>query len=237
MKAASDQLSAALAAVDWNQNVKEFLQNSNSLKPLATSNYRLALWAREFEVIEKNNAALPFIRAMQTAGHHVAALASLALYGAAAGSVREVLETALYYTYFRSHPVELATLATRANYFITKQDVLDYHRIHTRRFTECERKLGLVARLNDWYRSISAIVHGQVPGAWVVHSNLSEIKHSQSTLAALIGHFKEAEELVNKLFLCTAGRDLWHDVRSSAKAQLLAGITGDDRTILQLDSA
>lgn len=237
MKAATDQLSAALTGVNWNQNVKVFLQDPDSLKAISACNYRLALWSREFEVIEEGNAALPFIRAMQTAGHHVAALASLALYGVAAGSVREVLETALYYTYFRSHPVELATLATRTNYFITKQDVLDYHRLHTRRFAECERRLGLVARLNDWYRSISAIVHGQVPGVWVVHANLDEIRHSQPTLAALIGHFREAEELVNRLFLCTAGRDLWHDVRSSAKMQLLKGLTGDDKTTLQLDSA
>jgi len=232
-----DHLAAALKAVDWEKNIAEFLKHARAPSTIAAANLRLALWSKEFEQIEKGNPALSFIRSMQAAGHQVAALLSLGLYNAAAGSIRQVFESALYYTYFRRHPAELATLVTSSTYYATKQEVIDYHKLHSSKFSECEKKLGLVAKLGDWYKSTSAVVHGQIPGTWISHKGLAEISFHRGTLEVAVSQFELGEELVHHLFLCTSGREVWHDVSTSAKKKLVSGLSGDVKTTLKLDTA
>src|SRR5260221_11290517 len=105
------QLVAALKAVDWNINVDRFLNNANAVDTISKGNLRLAVGSKQLENSDKHNPALCFIRELQVAGHNVAALAALALYKPAAASMRTILEAALYYSYFRTHISELATLA------------------------------------------------------------------------------------------------------------------------------
>jgi hypothetical protein len=200
-------------------------------------NARLALWCKQFEIVDRGNPALCFIRELQLAGHHVAALAALALYKPAAGSMRAVLETALYYTYFRTHIPELSTLVRDPNYFVMKADLLEYHKTHTSDFTKLQNALGLVERLNRWYNSVSAIIHGQVPGKWNDYAALADIKCSKATLDIVVANFGECDEIVHRLFLCTVGRELWDGFSSSAKKSLTAGLPGSTKAALGLDSA
>lgn len=231
------QLTSALTAVDWNANVQQLLPQTARMKQIADCNYRLAMWSSQFEAIEKDNAALCFVRAMQTAGHHVAALTALALYKPAAASIREVVEDALYYSFFRTHSAELATLASEPTYFITKADILDYHKLHTRKFVELQGKFGLVSRLAKWYGEVSAIVHGQLPGKWVEHTALAQIKHSNAILDIVIEKFRQGEELVHHLFLCSCGREIWDYVPTPSKRKLSSGLSGDIKAALEIDTA
>src|SRR5262249_21019388 len=149
---------------------------------------------------ETGNPALAFVREMQAAGHHVAALTALALYKPAAAAMRSMLETALYYTYFRAHPSELATLVRDPRFSVDKTDVIEFHNQHTPEFVTHQQKLGLVARLEQWYGAISAITHGQIPGTWVDHRSLSDVKLIQATLKIVVSRFSEGEEVVHRLF-------------------------------------
>ena len=66
---AYDKLKQALFSVDWNANVKAFLDDDISLaQKMAECNLRLAIWSKQFEEIDAGNLALPFIREMQLAG-------------------------------------------------------------------------------------------------------------------------------------------------------------------------
>ena len=170
-----EKLSAALNAVDWNKNVTNVLADTVSATTIAERNLRIAVWARQFEIADKGNPALCFVREMQIAGQHVAALIALALYKPAASSMRAMFETALYYSYFRTHPSELATLVRDVGFYVEKRTLLEYHKIHTPRFPELQHKLGLVSRLDHWYSQVSAVIHGQIPGAWVEHKTVAEI--------------------------------------------------------------
>jgi hypothetical protein len=112
---AVDKLDAALGAVDWSGNVTSFLTKTPVKERLAACNMRLAIWSKQLEQVDKDNPALAFIREMQTAGQMIVALMALALYKPAAGSIRSLMETALYYTFFRTHHTELATLFREKN--------------------------------------------------------------------------------------------------------------------------
>jgi hypothetical protein len=101
------KFAAAIGSVDWNQNVAEFLKDAHPATDLENANLRVAQWARQFEIVDNGNPALCFIREMQVASQNVAVLTALSLYKPAAGSMRAMLETALYYSYFRTHHSEL----------------------------------------------------------------------------------------------------------------------------------
>jgi hypothetical protein len=231
------KLDHALSAVDWNANVKKFLQDTPSVEKIAGANLRIAVWARQFEILDKRNPALCFIRELQIAGHNVAASSALPLYKSAAGSMREMLESALYYSYFRTHHSELATLVRNSDFYISKAELLEYHKCHTPDFSDLQKQLGLVARLNTWYKFTSSIIHGQIPGAWVQHKSLAEIKYVKATLDLVVETYCEGEELIHHLFLCTVGRLLWEFFTPSAKRLLAAGLHGDVKAALGIDSA
>lgn len=231
------KLSAALSAVDWNNNVQEFLADKNSAEILAEVSMKLAVWARQLETVDHENPSISFIREMQVSSQQVAALTALALYKTAAGAMRSMFENALYYTYFRTHLSELETLVRDPNFFVDKRQLIEYHKTHTIRFTELQTKLGLVQKLNVWYSKVSAIVHGQIPGKWTEHKTLSDIKHIKTTRALVVEAFQEGGDLVHCLFLCTVGQTFWDAFSTPSKKMLLAGLSGDLKKTLMLDVA
>lgn len=233
--AVADKLETALTSVDWNGNVLAFVKDKRPAEELASANMKLAVWSRQFEIADRNNPSLCFIREMQVAGQHVTALIALALYKAAAGSMRAVFETALYYIYFRTHLSELATLARDSRFFLEKKELLEYHKQHTPNFVEVQRALGLNSRLEAWYSKVSSIIHGQIPGTWVEHKSLGEIKPIKATQDISISTFVEGVEIVHRLFLCTVGGELWDRFSSDSKKQLLHGMSGDEKAVLRLD--
>jgi len=233
----ADKLATALKSVNWSANIDAFLGEADLVKQVASASMRLATWALQFEIIDKDNPALCFIREMQVASHHVAALLGLALYKPAAGAMRTAVETALYFSYFRTHPSELATLAGDPDFFLSKAEIVDYHKLHTADFKNLQAQLGVVSGLSAWYSGVSAVIHGQVPGAWVAHKSLSEIKFDKATLQSAVTTFVQGEDLIHRFFLCTVGRQLWASVSTSAKQVLLKGLSGQLKTALGLDSA
>lgn len=235
MQKLTKTLTDALKSVDWNGNVNSFLSNEDATTKIDNACLRLAVWAKQLENIDSKNPAITFVRAMQISAHHAVATTSLAIYKAAASSIRGVVENALYYTYFRTHRVELASLVREVSYYVSKSDILTYHKIHTPEFRDLQEKLGLLTRIEGWYSAISAIVHGQVPGVWVEHTSLAETKPSSATLGLVIEKFCDAEKIVHELFLLTAGKEYWDSFSHPAKKLLLSGMSGEHKTALKLD--
>jgi hypothetical protein len=233
----TSHLESALHSIDWNSLVNEFLSHPSLPNTVSMCNTRLAIWSQQLEIVDKENPALSFVREMQASGHQVAALTSLALYKPAASAIRTVVETAFYYTYFRTHLKELTTLVRNDEYFVQKNDIVDFHKLHTENFIEFQKCFDLVAHQKKWYSQVSSIVHGQIPGVWITHQSLANIKHVDANLEAVVKTFKEGEEIVHHLFLCTVGAELWDGFSTPAKHSLIAVLSGTTKTILGLDSA
>lgn len=230
-----ESLEKAMKSVDWNQNVEAFLKNPDLTSKIDKSCLRLAVWARQLENIDSKNTAITFVRAMQLSSHHAVATMGLAIYKASAASIRGVVENALYYTYFRSHPIELASLVRDSQYYISKGEILTFHKLHTPAFSKSQEKLGLLSRIENWYSTISAIVHGQVPGTWVDQKGIADTATNISTLELAVNEFCEGEKIVHELFLLTIANEHWDDFSPSAKKSLLTGMPGDHKSLLKLD--
>jgi hypothetical protein len=231
------RLEAALKTVDWNARVTEFLKEAALRDEVEASNLRIAVWARQVESVEGSLPAATFIREMQIAGQQVALLTALALYKSAAAAMRTMLETAMYFSYFRSHPVELSTLLREPKFYVDKADIIAYHKQHTPDFSDLERRFGLIGRLNTWYSFVSSVVHGQIPGGWMRHRSVADVKHDLTVLPTVVKTFTDGEAILHDFFLCTFGRELWASFSSAAKKKLLAGLSGDRKTALGLDEA
>ena len=227
----------ALIGIDWNRNVKTFSANTSVVQRLVACNYRIALWSKQFENLEANNPAIGFVREMQVAGHLVPVSVALATYKSAAAAMRTVLETALYFSFFRNHPVELTTLARGEKWYTTKQEILDFHSQHSPDFPALQHDMALLSALNPWYSKISAIVHGQMLGIWHQQSSVASIGPDVELQEAAVKSFEECTEIVHNLFLCTVGRELWPRFTTPAKRSLMKGSTKEFRVRFGLDVA
>lgn len=230
-----DKLDIALNSIKWSDNIKDFLKQNDQKEKLNAINLRLAIWLKQLEQVDRGNPALTFVREMQTAGQMAVALTSLCLYKPAASSIRTVIETALYYTYFRTHPAELSTLIRDKNFYVSKGEIIEYHKIHTDNFRQSQEKMGLLSKLEVSYSLLSSIVHGQLPGIWSQDGSLKNIKPNKATEQQVVQRFSEGEDIVHRLFLCTIAPEMWGDFSTTAKKALLKGLSGDLKTILALD--
>jgi hypothetical protein len=230
----SEYLRSALSGVDWNKYVGVFLKSDVATESVANANRQLALWATVLAGLEPESPANGFLYGMQSEGHYVAALIALALYKPAASSMRAVVEAALYYSYFRNHPVELGTLIREPSFFVEKASIVEFHKTHTVDFAAKQAALNLVGGLNSWYSQVSAVIHGQVPGAWVEHTELSKISPTEKMQSLAMANFQEAVGIVNSLFLVCVSQDDWNGIPKSARQEFLRGLSGPSKKILGL---
>src|SRR4051812_8023487 len=104
-----------IGAVDWAASVTQFAAGDGP-KVITEGLQQLAVWSSQLETVDSGNPALVFIRDMQVQGHYGSTCIAMALYKPAAGCLRAMVECALYFTYFREHPAELATLTRNVEY-------------------------------------------------------------------------------------------------------------------------
>jgi hypothetical protein len=233
----TDKLAAALGAVKWNDQVSAFLALNEVPTAYAECNMRLAVWSRQIEEADAGNAALPFLREMQVSGQHVTALAALSLYKAAAASARTVTECALYYIYFRTHRTELSTLLRDRTYFVDKTEIVTYLKKHIPDYQVKQEAVGLLSELAPWYSEISAIVHGQKPGAWSPKTPLKDLAPSTEATVELRDLFCTGVRIVDSLFKVSLAPEIWVSFSKNAKQYLIKGMSGEQKIKLGLDSA
>ncbi len=228
-------LSEILKGVNWRTNIDSACADGSAIVKLEQQLMLIAIWSRQLELCDEGNPALSFIREMQNAAQQGAALIGLCLYKPSAASARTVLESCLYYTYFRTHFEELSSLLRVDKYYVSKRDIIEYHKLHTAEFTKHQDVFGLLGRTEKWYSAISAVVHGQVPGAWNDADSLAKIAYSKSTHDLAVDALTTGVQLVHEMLLCTAGHKLWSGFAPDAKTHILKGIDGERRTRLGLD--
>jgi hypothetical protein len=228
-------LPEVLKSVEWVSNIDAAFQDAKSLKKIEQILYRNAVWSKQLEIADDSNPALSFVREMQVAAQLGCAQIGLCLYKSVASSARTLVETCLYYTYFRTHPEELATLTRLDKYYVSKSEIIEYHKWHSINFDTYQKVFGLIGNIDSWYSKVSAIVHGQIPGVWNNHASLEEISFCEETHELAVSTLESAERLVHETLLCTAGHYLWASFAPDAKKFLLRGLAGDKREKLDLD--
>jgi hypothetical protein len=229
-------LPSVLKGINWQSNIDAAFSNATQLEVIEQCLMRIAQWSAQLEVADDGNPALSFVRETQVSAHQSAALIGLCMYKAAAASARSMVESMLYYTFFRTHLTELTTLVRLDKYYITKSDVLDYHKVHTKDFVKFQDSFGLVGKVESWYSKVSAVVHGQIPGAWNSNSSLSNISFSKETHKLAVECLSSGETIIHQFLLCTSGGELWDHFTPKAKTYLLKGIPGEKKALLGLDS-
>lgn len=230
-------LKDVLGPLDWNGNVQFFLSNGTVVAQVDALAVLIANWAKQIETVEGNNLAVAFVRDMQSSMFFSIAEIALGLYRPAAGSMRGMFESALYYTFFRTHPMELGTLARDPLFYMEKKELIEFHQQHSAGFQEAQHALGLLSGVQNWYPKVSKLVHAQIPGQWGGHTSMAGITHNPLVLDEAVKTFAQGADLVHRLFLSTVARELWRDFSPPSKGVILHGMPGPLRAQLGLDSA
>lgn len=231
----TSQLCGALLAVDWQGNVDEFCKKGAVVQDLHSAITKIAMLARQIQVVESGNPALPFVHEMQLSGHDVVRCVSLSLYKPAISAMRSMLECAVYYCYFRTHPAELKTLVRDEKYYLSKSEIIDYFQVHVDGWKKKQSAIALVSRLDSWYSKVSAIIHGQIPGHWSKSLAISESSHSDEFLRETVKFAVDCANISRDVIICAFMDDLWRFVETDAKRELLRGTSAEYREKLKLD--
>jgi len=224
-------LQAILENIDWAANVSNFCADEPGLDTLTRGCQLVAIWHHEIAFQNHDNLALPFLHEMKASFFSVPACFSLGLYKPGAASMRAALENALYYSFFATHGSELKTLLGNPKYFVSKGDILEYHREHTDGFWRKQKEVGFVSEIDLWYSQISAIIHGQIPGIWSSVS-LSDTSHKPDTKRSALRLFSRASSLINVLFLLTMDSESWDGFSSPARKLFLKGYSNQKKAII-----
>lgn len=230
----SDDLRNALAAIDWNSYVASFASDPAMVERVATCCGGIARWHRAMRDVEPEVPAISFLAEAQIQSHYIATLIPLAMYKSAAAAMRTIVESVLYYTYFRTHPVELASLVRVDDYHATKGEILDYHKMHSVHFPARQQAWGAVSLLNSWYSKISAVIHGQLPGKWVSHTDLAGLKPHGPTRDEALVEFESAVDISGRVLLCTMDTERWNAIERETRIALLKGVPGNIKALLDL---
>ncbi|ELP6741180.1 hypothetical protein WD376_004259 [Vibrio vulnificus] len=227
------ELIDVVRSVNWNENCTSAVDDTEIYTIGEKSLVKLSNWCRQIENVYNNNPSLPFIREAQVSAQDFFCLVSLGLYKSSASSLRTILESFLYFSYFKDHPVELNSLINVAKYYISKADILAYHNLHTPDFTDRSRRVGLTSRLEKSYAKISAIVHGQMPGVWHSSPSLANKRYDKDLVKEAINEFVEVVGIVNLMMLMLISDEDWNNIDQKVKAILINGV--DSKFINLLD--
>jgi len=225
----------ALQAVDWNARITATGAEQVLFERLVNANGLLGVWVRQLASHDHRLAARPFLFELQAAARDATTLASLGLYRAACSSIRVITECALYYVYFRDHPVELMTLLYNDKYYLSKNDLVEYVKIHIPDFIIREQSVGLTSELNSWYKHISSLVHGQIPGVFPIAPDLNHQKVESEPLTELVSLFERAARVTDSLFKVCLAPEVWNEFTPAGKKTLTKGMTLAQRQTLGLD--
>ena len=225
------KISDALANIEWKKSADKFTADTESLNQIERGCRLVTIWNHELSFQYHRNPALPFLQEMKASLFFVPACFAVGLYKPGASSMRSAVENALYFSYFCDHEVELRTLVSDKSFYLSKSKIIDYHILHTPFFKSKQDVFGLSSELDSWYREISAIIHGQIPGVWSSKS-LKDTSHDDKSLKLALREFSRAIQIINYTFLLTTSSEVWDGMSSSARQFLLHGMSAARKTIL-----
>lgn len=226
-------LGPLLQSVDWNRNISDFADEKAKIKTLEGGCRLTSTWTHELLFYDRSNPANPFLQEMKASLFTVPICIGLGLNKPAAASLRTAVESALYFSYFSTHPSELSTLTRNKKYFIDKSKIIEYHNSHTVRFQPKQEALGLLSMLNEWYGHISAIIHGQIPGIWSEHS-IDSTKYDSQKSKHVITEFGTAVKIINYWLISTVTIHTWEGLSSPARQSFLRGLKSEQKSRLGL---
>lgn len=229
-------IKTAISNPKWNENVQEFLKQESLIDSLDKECQLMARWVLELYKFDPKCTANAFVFQLLSSSQHVIALASLGLFTPAAGSLRGMVESALYFVYFRTHPTELSTLLRDKDFYVQKSDVLQYLNQHIPDYSIKQSALSLNADLNSWYKEVSSVIHAQIPGNWGGPKDLSSTKFNESHVKNVTSMHGKAASLINRLLLCTVAPDIWGQSSPENRKLFLKSLPAATKQILKLDS-
>jgi hypothetical protein len=222
---------SVLKNINWNHKRDAFFTDHDGLLILENHHQILAHWSRALETIYSDSPALPFIREAQVSAQDFICVCSLGLYKNSASSIRTIFESTLYFSYFKDHLVELASV-TRNKFHLSRSKIINYHIEHTPNFGNLYSSSNLEQTLDKMYSEVSNIVHSSQPGIWHQSEILGKKEYNKAIAKEAILLFKKTINVINLLLLCTLTYEEWITINPVSRKLFLKKITNPQMQLI-----
>lgn len=122
--------------------------------------------------------------------------------------LRTIIDAIIGFTYYRSHPVEWIAVRERGTDWVSRSEILAFHAKYSLGFREFNETFGLIDRMNNTYRELSAYVHCIPPTGVPTITNLKNQAIDENRVDEFLSLFSRAMYELNLLLLFIYWRDL-----------------------------
>lgn len=169
---------------------------------------RTRLWCRYLVDHYADEDASAVLHALYSSMTEVCILAPLGLYNAAYAALRRILDLAISFSYYVSHPVELHTVVSTGNSWVGRSGALEWHMEFTPNFRAAADALNVMAAWKEEYSKLSLFVHS-IPGpSWKSLRDMKPWTFSAAKYNAVVEEAIVVDGLINKLWLAVFTRDM-----------------------------
>jgi len=227
------ELQTKLAQIDWGAIASDSLSEDAGFSEIQVNCKLMTAWLNELCDMYEGNYALSFLKEAHVSMNDYCTSMSVALYKLSAASMRTILESILYYSYFKDHTKEFHTLINDSSYYLSRTEVLEYHYKHTRNFKEGSKELNLIASMDSFYSEVSAIIHGQIPGVWQPNLTLNSRSHCQKTFNCSVKQFKTLVKIINQFLIIHLTEEEWKSINFRSREVFLKGLKPKTKLVIK----
>jgi len=219
----------SLNEINWDDICSESTKEVAIYSGIEESLSILSTWLGELISNHECNPALPFLYEAHVSLNDFCSSISLGLYKLSASSLRIVLESFLNFSYYKDHPVELNTLISNDSFYLGKAEIIEYHLLHTPQFNERSRQLDTINKLNIFYKEISQVIHGQIPGKWHTCMAFLDRKYDKDSFQIVASKFCNLSEIINLFLISSLKNEEWINLNHRSKKLFFKGMSKEKK--------
>jgi hypothetical protein len=198
--------------------LKKFAQSKLSVK-LASSFDKTLCWCVGLSGVFKETQARIHLSGIRSEVVNVLALVPFYFYRQSLICLRIILDEVLAFSYFESHPKEFKTLLRDPDFYVSKKNIYEFHKIHSWDNINSEQ-LSAWSRIESQYRELSRIIHAQTPEYISLTTSFQSFKYSEDKMDSVLQMAKKNDEAVS-IFFASIYRDEFNEFRPEFKKAII----------------
>ena len=178
--------------------LQKFTQSEQAVK-LASSFDKTLCWCVGLSQVFKENPARIHLDGVRSEVVNILALLPFYFYRQSLICLRIILDEVLAFSYFESHPKEFKTLLRDPNFYVSKKNICEFHKVHSWDNIN-SKQIDVGSQIELQYRELSRVIHAQTPEYISLTTSFQSFKYSKDKMNSVFQMAKKNDEAVSIFF-------------------------------------
>ena len=178
--------------------LQKFAQSKQEVK-LPSSFHKTLCWCAGLSEVFKENPARIHLAGVRSEVVNILALLPFYFYRQSLICLRIILDEVLAFSYFESHPKEFKTLLSDSDFYISKKNIYEFHKVHSWGNINLEQ-LHVWGGIESQYKELSRIIHAQTPNHISITTSFHSFKYEKKELDSVIQMVEKNDEAISVFF-------------------------------------